>query len=365
MIFISAASDIADKVKAFEEGGVDYITKPFQKEEVIARVKTQIALSHNIQRLKKASVALQKSEESLRLAQTIAELGHWEWDINSGEFVCSEEMHRILGIEASKGVSSYEAFLQAIHPDDREKVAIHLKNVFSGDNFDIEFRVMSHKGDMRIVRSKGKLLATIDDTKKRAIGIIHDIHSTSHSKLLGVVQDITESKELQNKLEGLANTDVLTGCDSRRHFLEESEQELLRSRRYGREMSMLMLDLDHFKNINDQHGHQAGDEVLRKFVATCQTQLREVDVTGRLGGEEFAIMLPETGITLATEIAERLAHAVAGAEVLINNATPIHFTTSIGVASLAESDLHIDTLLIRADGALYKAKQAGRNRVCA
>jgi response regulator RpfG family c-di-GMP phosphodiesterase len=129
VIFISAASDIADKVKAFEEGGVDYITKPFQKEEVIARVKTQIALSHNIQRLKKASVALQKSEESLRLAQTIAELGHWEWDINSGEFVCSEEMHRILGIEASKGVSSYEAFLQAIHPDDREKVAIHLKNV--------------------------------------------------------------------------------------------------------------------------------------------------------------------------------------------------------------------------------------------
>jgi diguanylate cyclase (GGDEF)-like protein len=183
--------------------------------------------------------------------------------------------------------------------------------------------------------------------------------------MLGVIQDITERKELQSKLEEQANTDVLTGCDSRRHFLEHAGDELLRIRRYGGEMSMLMLDLDHFKNINDRYGHPVGDTVLKKLVQVCQGLLREVDIIGRIGGEEFAIMLPETSSTRAFEVANRLCQAVAMAEIsLEDSAAPLHFTTSIGVASLAEADHHIDQILNRADNALYKAKHAGRNRAC-
>lgn len=364
VIFISAASDMEDKVKAFHEGGVDYITKPFQKEEVIARVKTHIALSHTIQKMKKTTEALRMSEASLRIAQMIAHLGHWELDIKSGQFICSEEMYRILGLEPRRAMENQNVFLQTVHPDDRGAVAKHLEKVQAGNSFDMEYRIILPSGKIRVVHGKGEVFCLGDSKQTKIVGTIQDIHEHDHAKMLGVVQDITERIELQNRLEEQANTDFLTGCESRRHFLEHAGQELLRTRRYGGEMSMLMVDLDHFKNINDTYGHQTGDITLKKLVQICHELLREVDVIGRLGGEEFAIMLPETGSERALEVANRLCHAVAAAEVHIERAPPFHFTTSIGVSSLVGDDLCVDTILNRADSALYKAKHAGRNRAC-
>lgn len=178
-------------------------------------------------------------------------------------------------------------------------------------------------------------------------------------------REIAENKALQCKLEQQVNTDFLTGCASRRHFLEHAEQELQRIRRYGGEMSILMLDLDHFKQINDSHGHQAGDITLQTFVNICQELMREVDVMGRVGGEEFAILLPETGIRRAVEVAERLCQAIAAARIRVENApSPIRFTTSIGVASSTAADTCFESIVKRADRALYQAKNSGRNRVC-
>ena len=365
VIFISAASDMEDKVRAFQEGGVDYITKPFQKEEVIARVRTHIALSHTMQRMKKIAESLRMSEESLKMAQSIAHLGHWELDTKSGQFICSEEMYRILGLERQGPMANHDAFLQTVHPDDRERVANHLSEVLVGGSFDIEYRIILPSGEVRVVHGKGKVFSVGDSKQKKIIGTIQDIHEHDQTKMLGVIQDITERKELQNKLEEQANTDFLTGCDSRRHFLEHAGEELLRIRRYGGEMSMLMLDLDHFKNVNDTYGHQVGDTVLKKLVQVCQELLREVDVMGRIGGEEFAIMLPETGSERALEVAGRLCQAVAVAEVPMEKSPPLRFTTSIGVASLAEDDSRIDAILNRADAAHYRAKHGGRNRACA
>lgn len=365
VIFISAASDMEDKVRAFQEGGVDYITKPIQKEEVIARVRTHIALSHTIQRMKKIAEALRMSEESLKMAQAMAHLGHWESDTESGQFICSEEMYRILGLEPQGQILNQDAFLRTVHPDDRERVGNHISEVLAGNSFDIEYRIILPSGEVRVVHGKGEVFSLGAGRRTKIIGTIQDIYEHDQTRMLGVIQDITEQKELQDKLEGQANTDALTGCDSRRHFLEHAGQEFLRARRYGGEMSMLMLDLDHFKNINDRYGHQAGDTVLKKLVQVCQGLLREVDVIGRLGGEEFAIMLPETGSERALEIAGRLCQAVAAAEVPMEDGSPLHFTTSIGVASLAKDDPHVDAILNRADRALYKAKHAGRNRACA
>jgi diguanylate cyclase (GGDEF)-like protein len=365
VIFISAASDMEDKVRAFQEGGVDYITKPFQKEEVIARVKTHIALSHSIQRMKKMTEELRKSEESLKLAQIIAHLGHWEWDLESGRFICSEEMYRILGLSSKDQITNHDAFLQTVHPDDRERVANHLSEVLAGNSFNIEYRVILQGGEVRVVHGKGEVFCLDTSKQKKIIGTIQDIHEHDQTKMLGVIQDITEQKQLQNKLEEQANTDFLTGCHNRRHFFENAEQELLRIRRYGGEMSMLMLDLDHFKNINDKYGHQVGDTTLKKLVTVCQGLMREVDVIGRLGGEEFAIMLPKTGGELAFEVADRLCRAVAATEISLEDTnSALHFTTSIGVASLVKDDHHIDEIINRADRALYKAKHGGRNRAC-
>lgn len=363
VIFISAASDMEDKVKAFAEGGVDYITKPFQKEEVVARVKTHIALSHTVQRLKKIADDLRVNEESLKMAQAIARLGHWEWDMKSGQFICSEEMCRMLGLECQNSIVKKDIFLGAIHPDDRERVANVLSDVFAGSGFDIEYRIVLRTGEVRVVHGLGQTVFSEARKQSKIIGTVQDIHEHDQTKMLGVIQDITERKILENKLEEQANTDFLTGCDSRRRFLEQAEQEFLRIRRYGGEMSMLMLDLDYFKNINDKYGHQVGDTTLKTLAQVCKKLLREVDVIGRLGGEEFAIMLPETGSERALEVAGRLCIAVAAAEVPVADAPPIHFTTSIGVAVLTGEDTRIDTIINRADRALYKAKNAGRNRV--
>lgn len=363
VIFISAASDMEDKVKAFEEGGVDYITKPFQKEEVVARVKTHIVLSHTMQSLKKTAADLQVNEESLKMAQSLARLGHWEWDMKSGQFVCSDEMCRMLGLECKKSMLGQDVFLEAVHPDDRECVAKHLSDVMSGSGFDIEYRIILRSGEIRVVHGLGRTFFSDASSQTKIIGTLQDVHGHDQAKMLGVIQDITERKALENKLEEQANKDFLTGCDSRRHFLEQAGQEFSRVHRYGGELSMLMLDLDHFKKINDQYGHQVGDTTLIKLAQVCKALLREVDVMGRLGGEEFAIMLPETGSARALEVAERLCQAVAKAEVPVEHASPLHFTTSIGVAVLTAEDVRIDAILNRADRALYRAKDAGRNRV--
>jgi diguanylate cyclase (GGDEF)-like protein len=171
--------------------------------------------------------------------------------------------------------------------------------------------------------------------------------------------------ELQRELEREAHTDLLTGCVSRRHFLDVTRLELARSRRHDEEVSLLMLDLDHFKAINDLHGHLVGDLVLQKLVQVCTAALRSEDTMGRLGGEEFAILLPETGREKAMEVAARLCAGIAMAEVHLDGEPAIRFTASIGVATLTADDFSVSAMLDRADHALYEAKRAGRNRVVA
>jgi diguanylate cyclase (GGDEF)-like protein len=125
-----------------------------------------------------------------------------------------------------------------------------------------------------------------------------------------------------------------------------------------------MLDIDHFKKINDTYGHQSGDLVLASVASTFQEVLRNVDISGRLGGEEFAVILPETGIEKATEVAERLREIISADKVTLTDGIEINYTVSIGVATLIEKTSNINMLLNEADKALYKAKQTGRNRVC-
>ncbi|HEY9211115.1 MAG TPA: diguanylate cyclase [Methylotenera sp.] len=173
----------------------------------------------------------------------------------------------------------------------------------------------------------------------------------------------SEVKSSHEALESQARKDFLTGLSNRRDFMELAEAALMRSERYSRPLSVFMLDIDHFKKINDTYGHQVGDEVLRHLSEIMQKALREVDIVGRIGGEEFAVLLPETTLDCATKVAERLREKISLHAISLTSGLPLHFSVSIGVAVLNSKGLNLDTLLNFADEALYEAKRE-RNKVC-
>jgi diguanylate cyclase (GGDEF)-like protein len=170
------------------------------------------------------------------------------------------------------------------------------------------------------------------------------------------------NSELYEETKYFATIDDLTGCLNRRHLFELGERELKRHHRLKHSLSALMFDLDHFKRVNDSHGHAVGDEVLRVLAERALLQTREIDILGRYGGEEFALLLPETQLGEALEIAERLR--LAALEVINAKDLELQVTISVGVAQ-ARGDSSLGQLLQRADAALYQAKRNGRNCVVA
>ncbi|MBU2227609.1 MAG: GGDEF domain-containing protein, partial [Proteobacteria bacterium] len=174
---------------------------------------------------------------------------------------------------------------------------------------------------------------------------------------------------LYNKTEQLSVTDELTGLFNRRGFFQLADREFERALRFGRPLSALMLDIDNFKRVNDTHGHTGGDQVLRVLADCFRQNTRAIDIAGRYGGEEFAILLPEILQSEAIQIAERLRQSMADLSIPIgseNGLFPpvdISIAVSIGVAALSKDVPSLTDLISRADQALYRAKDSGRNRV--
>ncbi|WP_232496422.1 sensor domain-containing diguanylate cyclase [Novosphingobium kaempferiae] len=164
------------------------------------------------------------------------------------------------------------------------------------------------------------------------------------------------------ELRRIAERDQLTGALTRRGFIEKVNQEIARCHRYGRTASLVLIDVDHFKSVNDTWGHPAGDAVLRDLSATLSAAGRSADVLGRLGGEEFAMLLPETGIADALAAAERFRTAVASRPIVAAPNNTISVTASFGIAVLDQSVTVAEEWIARADGPLYRAKRGGRNR---
>lgn len=179
---------------------------------------------------------------------------------------------------------------------------------------------------------------------------------------LRLYRDITTRKHHEQALQRLATLDALTGAWNRRAFLERAEHERLRHQRSGHPTMIVMLDIDHFKRINDTWGHAAGDVVLCEFVQRIQAGLRVTDLLGRLGGEEFALLLTDTDAAGADELTERLRAAIANPP-MHSGSDAIQVTVSAGIAALQADDHSIEAALARADEALYRAKSAGRNRI--
>lgn len=172
-----------------------------------------------------------------------------------------------------------------------------------------------------------------------------------------------ERKRLQEELLYKATTDGLTGIFNRAHFLERADEELKRIHRYGGTCSLLMLDIDHFKRVNDSFGHAVGDDALRRIAELCCKAKRSTDLLGRIGGEEFMILLPETNISNTKQIAERLRQTIHDTSLRTEEGIQIPISVSIGIAEHLSKSESLSELMVRADKALYRAKNEGRNKV--
>ncbi len=206
----------------------------------------------------------------------------------------------------------------------------------------------------------GRWLLSTEQTYPDGYVVMNSVDITSQKKME------FELKSALETLERLAHTDELTNIPNRRHFLGQLAQELSIAQRYGRPLCLAMLDLDHFKQVNDRFGHPAGDQVLRHFAAFLRSHVRAADVLGRVGGEEFAVLLPETALADALLVLRRSCAAL-GAERIDTVAPDFAYTFSAGVAQLPGGDgaINCSALIARADSALYRAKVGGRNQVAA
>lgn len=254
----------------------------------------------------------------------------------------------IFGITPEQAALNAAAAEAAIHPDDvdtyRGSLAVSAATL---ERWHLQFRV--------VLPLVGERWREVEARPRK----LADGSTVWH----GFIADITTHKQLERKLHDAAATDFLTGLPNRRHIMERMEQELSRIQRDpGALSAVLMFDLDLFKAINDRYGHAMGDEVLKHFSAILRHELRKVDSVGRIGGEEFAIILSGADMEDAARFAERVRTRLASTP-LCDGGVCINVTVSIGIAAMLAEDASTTNSLSRADTALYQAKQGGRDRV--
>ncbi len=231
-----------------------------------------------------------------------------------------------------------------VHPDDLDTcLSIYLTAFDKQEAFSMEYRLKNRYGEYRWIRDYGQPYFDLDDT---FLGYI------------GACYDITESRRNEQRLEELSVTDTLTQTFNRLKLDSVLQNEVLRAERYGHALSLIILDVDDFKSVNDTYGHHVGDIVLSNIAQLLQNNIRKIDTLGRWGGEEFMIVCPETDSNGAVALAEKLRVAIEGYEF----PTVISKTSSFGVATYQSGDNSND-LVKRADTALYRAKGLGKNRV--
>ena len=205
---------------------------------------------------------------------------------------------------------------------------------------------------------------TVDDRSFHVLATPLSSDAEQPEEMALVFRDITELTRIKHEMERLAHTDFLTGLANRRFFMQRLTEETERVKRGDQSMSVLLLDMDSFKNVNDTHGHDVGDRVLQVIASVTLEVKRVADVAARIGGEEFAILLPDTDREGAITLAQRLRRTINEQMIADAKGRPIQVTASIGVATMSHSDTGLDHILTHADRALYRAKDAGRDRVC-
>ena len=373
VVMVTALSDVADRLRGLEAGADDFLTKPVNDIALFARVRSLIRLNRMMEELRlreeicgrfgshdgsdpgydrigPARIMLleERGFAATRLADTLAPIAASVIRADS----CAEAAGLLDG--------SIELVIASLSMPDGDTLRLVSQWRATEAYRQLPILLIANDGELPQL-AKGLDLGAND----------YLIRPVDRNELLARARTQIRRKHLQDRLRenyrrslSLALTDELTGLYNRRYALAHLEEIVARADVYGGNAAVMMLDIDHFKSVNDHYGHQAGDDVLRQLAARALRGVRNVDLVARLGGEEFLIVMPEANMPAAAVAAERLRHAVSAEPFILHpSGTPLPVTVSIGVAVLSKSADTVETLLKRADDALYAAKNGGRNRV--
>jgi two-component system cell cycle response regulator len=372
VVMVTALSDVADRLRGLEAGADDFLTKPVNDIALFARVRSLV-------RVKRMMEELRLREEVCRQLGT-AESDEPAVDVNAARILLAAER----GVTAARIIDTLGPIAGSIvHAtscaeaqglvDDTVELVIASLSLPDGDPLRLVSQWRAKESSRRL-----PILLMDDDSQLPRLAKGLDLGANDYlirpvdrNELLARVRTQIRRKRLEERLLGnyqrslsLALTDELTGLYSRRYVFAHLSELLGRMTEGSDDTALMLVDVDHFKKVNDRHGHPAGDAVLREIADRATRQVRSVDLVGRLGGEEFVVVMPETSLAGAVVVAERLRAAVAEEPfILQGTGDKLLVTVSVGIAMTGEgNDDTLENLLKRADDALYAAKNAGRNR---
>lgn len=356
ILMITGLEDLDSITRAYDEGATDFLTKPINFFILPYRVQYML-------RSKLTGDALRASQAKLDNAQRIARLGNWEWTLETNALSCSREFSRVMGVEDRDQFATWSDILNRIEEPDRHNVRLLAEQAIEEcQSFNIEFSV--HKPNDN----------TLQRLRLEAEPHCNEDDQCSH--MLGTLQDITERTNAQAQIHNLAYYDLVTGLPNRAQLNEQLRYILKLASRNNTSFALLFLDLDHFKQVNDTLGHDAGDELLKQVSTRLTRVVRETDVVSgmggrneepgsqhtvaRLGGDEFVVLLGHINRAEdAARVAERIAQTIS--EPYEIGESCVSVTTTIGIGVFPTDGEDSDTLMKSADVAMYHAKESGRN----
>lgn len=373
VVMVTALSDVADRLRGLEAGADDFLTKPVNDTALFARVRCLVRLKRMMDELRlREEVCGRFSSPDATAALTVDPSPAKILLLEEQGFAAARLIDALRPVASSVVRADSCAEAQTLLDESIELVIASL-SVPDGDPLRLVAQWRAHE----VWRQLPILLMGDDGELDRlAKGLelgANDylIRPVDRNELLARVRTQLRRKRLQDQLRqnyqrglSLALTDELTGLYNRRYVFAHFNERLARTPEGSSDVALMLFDIDHFKQVNDTHGHSAGDEVLRELAERAVREVRSVDLVGRLGGEEFVVVMPETNLAGAFVVAERLRTAIAEEPfTLRSTGDKLPVTVSIGVAVAGEDSDNLDDLLKRADEALYAAKKAGRNRV--
>lgn len=337
-VVVSGQGDERVATDALKQGAYDYVIKSRDSIMALPIVARQALRWFDLEQRNRAlSQIVQNASDAV-----------FTLDEGGGIVASNPAVKDMFGIAPEEAVGRPLQSLLATGPPEEDAVALLLEHARSGKPW---------KGALSGRRANGQCFPV----KLSAFALAEQANGSR--TFLAIVSGPRKDQELTEKLERLSCTDELTGLHNHRHFRERLREEFLRARRYHHALAVMMLDLDNFKSVNDTYGHPAGDETLTGIARILAKNTRSVDIVTRYGGDEFAILLPNTDAGGARVCADDILQAI-GDQPIVAQGRPLRITASVGIAALDLSDKDEDALLRRADKALYGAKHKGRNNVC-
>lgn len=323
----------------------DFTTFIKEENDVITFISYVVDITEQLEKEKALTEIKDRYDHLLNVTRE----GVWDWDMRTDEVFFSKRWKEMLGFEEDEIQSTLLEWEKRVHKEDIEQCYADIKAHLDGETqiYENVHRMLHRNGHYLWILDRGiKIL----DTK----GEVY--------RLIGTHKDITEERKMNQLLEQLSQEDSLTGLLNRRAFYSIADKEMERSDRYYNNLVLMMLDIDHFKVVNDTWGHNFGDVILKEISIIFSDCVRTTDFIFRLGGEEFGILLPETDANGALQLAERIRKAVEDMKTNVDDETIAQVTISIGLA-IYTRELSLDEFMNRSDLALYDSKTNGRNRV--